>query len=370
MRSRLRRVVILGPPLVMVLTVGSGFRGAPGVAAGSLALPTQLVACVAPDATATAAPGSADGTWWDQRPITDVQGSLTGWTVTIGAPRARSLALDLPPGSFVSGPIQGRILATVEDGAHSTIEVIDTTARCSRSLPIERSIARRAVLTRDGSTALVHLLERGTRTDLGTWQVPLDGSRPTQLLVPPTTELLRRAGIKRVWSTDLILSADGARLAVQSCDPDRCLTRVLDVATGAIATIDREHGSIIGIVGRMLITRAACPGLPCDILAWDLGTGRSKAIATGTAGAAVTRDGRVVVIRRMADGTTTATLVDLASERRVALGQLERGVFLQDGTGTTGIETPSDAIGLIRPGGPPTFLDIATSPARARGNRP
>lgn len=370
MRSRLRRVVILGPPLVMVIATASGFRGAPRVAAGSLPLPTQLVACVPAAATTAAAPGSGEGTWWDQRANTDSQGSLTGWTVTIGAPSALPLALDLPPGSFVSGPIQGRILAAVEDGTHSTIRIIDTAARCSWSLQIEGSIARRAVLTPDGNAALVHLLERGTRADFGTWRVPLDGSRPSRMLVPPTKAALRSAGIKRVWSTDLRLSTDGAQLVVQSCDPDSCLTRVLDVETGAIATIDGEHGSVVGILGRLLITRAACPGLPCDILAWDLRTGRSKTIATSTSGAAVTHDGRVVVIHRLADATTTATLVELDSGRPLALGDLERGVFLQDGTGTTGIETPPDAIGLIRPGGPPTFLDIDASPAWARGNQP
>lgn len=370
MRSRLRRVVILGPPLVMVLATASGFRGALRVVAGSLPLPTQLVEC-APATTAPAtAPGSGEGTWWDQQPNTNSEGALTGWTVTIGAPRARSMVVGLPPGSFVSGPNRGRIVATAEDGTHSTIRVIETSARCSRSVPIEGSIVRRAVLTPDGNAALVHLLERGTRADLGIWRVPLDGSRPGRLLVPPTKAALRSAGIKRVWSTDLRLSADGARLAVQSCDPDHCLTRVLDLETGAIATIDGEHGSVVGIVGRMLITRAACPGLPCDIIAWDLRTGRSKTIATATSGAALTGGGRVVVIRRMADGTTASAIVELSSGRGQALGQLERGVFLQDGTGTSGIETPTDAIGLIRAGGPPTFIDIAGAPALGRGNRP
>lgn len=370
MRSRLRRVVILGPPLVMVLATASALRDAPRVAAGNLPLPTELVACVRVAAPTPTAAGSGDGTWWDQRPTTDSQGSLTGWTVTIGAPRARSMAMGLPPGSLISGPNQGNILATVEDGTQSTVRVIDTAARCSRSLRIDGSIARRAVLMPDGNTALVHLLERGTRADLGIWRVPLDGSRPSRILVSPTTAALRSSGINRVWSTELRLSADGGRLAVQSCDPGRCLTRVLDLATGAIVTIDGEHGSVIGILGRVLITRAACPGLPCDILAWDLQTGQSKTIAIGTSGAAVTHDGRVVAIHRRTDGTTTAALVDLTSGRRLVVGQLERGVFLQDGAGTTGIETPSDAIGLIRPGGPPTFLDIATSPAWARGNRP
>lgn len=276
----------------------------------------------------------------------------------------------LPPGSFVAGSNQGRIVATVEDGAHSTVQIIDTAARCSRSLPIEGSIARRAVLTADGTTAMVHLLKRGTRADLGIWRVPLDGSRPTRLLPPPTKAALRSSGIDRVWSTDLRLSADGARLAVQSCDPDSCLTRVFDLATGAIATVHGEHGSVVGIVGRTLVTRASCPGFPCDILAWDLRTGRSTTIIAGSSGAAVTGDGRVVAIHRMADGTTGATLIDLSSGQHLAMGQLEPGIFLQDGTETTGIEMPSGAIGLIRPGGPPTFVDIAASPILVKGNRP
>ena len=371
MRSRLRRVVILGPPLVMVLATASALREAPRVVAGSLPLPTELVACVPVAGPPTTPAGSGEGTWWDQRATTDSQGSLTGWTVTIGAPNARSMSMDLPPASFISGPNQGNLLATVEDGTQSTVRVIDTAARCSRSLRITGSIARRAVFMPDGGTALVHLLERGTRVDLGIWRVPLDGSRPSRLIAPPTSAALRTSGISRVWSTDLRLSADGSRLAVQSCDPDSCLTRVLDLATGVVVTtIGGEHGSVIGILGQVLITRAACPGLPCDILGWDLRTGQSKTIATGTSGAAVTPDGRVVAIRRRADGTAAAALVDLTSGRRLALGQLERGMFLQDGTAMSGIETPSDAIGLIRQGGPPTLLDIATSPAWARGNRP
>lgn len=370
MRSRLRRVVILGPPLVMVLATASALRGAPRVVAGSLPLPIQLAACAPAEARPATAPGSAEGTWWDQQPTTDAHGSLTGWTVTVGAPKARSMTIALPPGSFVAGPNLGRIVATAEDGTRSTVRVVDTAAHCSRSLTIEGSIARRAVLAPDGRTALVHLLERGTRADLGIWRVPLDGSRPSRLFAAPTRAALQSAGIKRVWSTDLRLSADDARLAVQSCDPDHCLTRVFELATGAMATIHGEHGSMVGILGRTLITRAACPGLPCDILAWDLRTGRSKVIATATSGAAVTPDGRAVVIRRAADGAVSAAVVDVSTGRRQDLGDLERGVFLQDSTATTGIETPSDAIGLIRPGGPPTFIDIVTSPASARGNRP
>lgn len=372
MRSRLSRVVILGPPLIMVLAAGSGFRGTPPAIAGSppTATASPVAACAATGPHQSAERSSDNGVWWDQRPDIDAGGSLVGWTLTIALPGQRPMAMALPAASIVSGPDGGRIVATVDDGTGSAVRIIDSATRCARTYPIDGVIVRRAILVPDEDAVLAHLLDPATRRDLGVWRVPLDGSQRTRLLGAPDPDLLARAGIDRVWATDLRLSTDRTRLAVQSCDPDACVTRVLGLVTGAIATIDGRQGDLIGVIGSTVITRSACPGIPCDIVAWDLLAGRSRIVEASAVGAAISRDGRVVVIRRLADGTTIASLVDLRSGRHAALGGVEGGAFPLDGSGTTGIETRPDAIGLIHPGGPPSVLTITAPPVSSKGNRP
>ncbi len=373
MRSRLRRVVILGLQLVMVIAAGSGFRSAPPARAGTMAegavVAVPVALCAANGTHQSTNRSQDDGAWWDQRPDMDAGGSLVGWTLTVGRPGQGPMAMSLPAASVVSGPDRGRIVAAVDDGSTSAIRIIDAVARCSRAYPIDGVIVRRAILVPGEDAVLAHLLDRAARRDLGVWRVPLDGSPRTRLLGPPDPDLLARAGIDRVWATDLRLSADGSRLAVQSCDPDACVTRVLGLVTGTIVTVDEPHGNLVGVTGTTLVTRAACAGVPCDIIAWDLVTGQSTIVQSSAAGAAISRDGRVVVVGRLADGSSVASVVDLRTTRHAALGGVEGGSFPLDGSGTAGIETRPDAIGLIRPGAWPSILSITASPASNRGNR-
>lgn len=374
MRSRLRRVVILGPPLVMVLAAASGFRSAPPARAGTMAEATVAAAPVAPCANTgpyqSAERSPDEGAWWNQRPDIDAGGSLVGWTLTVGRPGQGPMAMPLPAASVVSGPDRGRIVAAVEDGSTSSLRIIDAAARCSRTYPIDGVIVRRAILMPGEGAVLAHLLGRAARRDLGVWRIPLDGSPRTLLLGPPDPALLAGAGIDRVWATDLRLSADGSRLAVQSCDPDACVTRVLGLLTDAVATVGEPHGSLVGITGTTLVARATCAGSPCDIVAWDLMTGRSTIVESSAAGAAISHDGRIVVIRRLSDGSSVASVVDLRTNRHTALDGVEGGSFPLDDSGTAGIETRPDAIGLIHPGGSPSVLPITASPASNRGIRP
>ncbi|TAL09379.1 MAG: hypothetical protein EPO00_05980 [Chloroflexota bacterium] len=374
MRSRLRRVVILGPPLVMILAAGSGLRSTPPARAGTMVESTAagapLAPCVAAGPHQSRGRSPDDRAWWDQRPDIDADGSLTGWTLTVGLPGERLLSMPLPVASVVSGPDDGRIVASVDDGANSAIQVIDTAARCSRTYPIADVIVRRAISVPGDDAVVAHLLDRAARDDLGIWRVPLDGSPRTRLLGPPEPALLEGAGIDRVWATDLRLSADGSRLAVQSCDPDACVTRVLGLVTGAIATIGEAHGSLVGVTGTTLVTRAACAGVPCDIVGWDLGSGRAGLVEAAAVGAAISPDGRVVVIRRLADGSTAASVVDPGANRSSGLGSVDDGSFPLDGSGTTGIETRPDAVGLSHAGGPPSALPITVPLATNRGARP
>ncbi len=382
MRSRNRRIVILGPPLVIVLAAGAFVRTAPQVIAGGPPRPIAAEACARPASTSTRSAADTAGTWWSQRPTLDGNGALTGWNLEVGSPRTATMSLDLPAGSIVSGPDRGRVVATADDGDRSTIRVVEAFGQCLRSLPLNGMIARRAVLVPAQDEALVHLLDRGTRRDRGIWRVPLDGSQPRIVLSPVADDLLRRVGIAQVWTTELSLSVDGARLGVQSCDPLTCVSRVLDLAEGSITVVDGQQGSLIGIAGNRLITRTACLGTPCDIVAWDLWTLKPTKVAGKAVGAALTGNGQLVVGVGNDDGDTDAIAIDLTSGDRRHLGRLEAGFIPQGGSSTAGIESLSDAVGLTRSGGSPTTLAIdppsaqpptqspAQSPAQSREARP
>ncbi len=370
MRSGFRRAVILGPPLIIVLTAGSSLSTVPLAIAGSPPVPDPLAACVVSGSRVAAPTAQGTGSWWTQDPNLDGSGVLTGWTLTIGSPRAGTVATTLPPESIVTGPDQGHIVATTNDGTSSSVWIIDSSLRCAQKLPVDGSVARRAILNAGGSDVIAHLLDGATRSDLGIWSLPLDGSTPALLLAPVTSEALRAGGIERVWATDLRLSADGRRLAVQSCDPHSCVTRVLDLVGGATTSIDQAHGPLVGFAGDRLITRDGCAGLPCDILAWDLATQRSSAIEHSAVGAAVSRNGRVVVAVRTADGSVTAIAIDPETGERRSLGAFEPDTVLQDGSGTSGIEAIPSEVGIKRAGNPPATFDIDSPAGIEREARP
>lgn len=370
MESRFRRIGILGPPLVLVLAAGSILRTVPQTVAGSLPALQPLAGCITSEPGRSASTVDSVGTWWRQDPDMDQAGSLTGWTLTVGSPRAGTMAIALPPESTVTGPDRGRIVATADDGMQSTVRTIHVSGRCSRSLAVDGAIARRAILAPNADGVIAHLLDRATRQDLGAWYLPFDGSDRVALLPRVAGNVLQSAGIERVWATDVRLSADHTGLAVQSCDPHACVTRVLDLASGSITTIDGEHGALIGFVGGRLITLASCSGFPCDILSWDLSTRLPVVIEAGVVGAGVSDDGQLVVAIPDPDGTTTALSIDLGTGQRRSLGTLEPGAMPQGGPGKSGIETRPGDIGLIRAGGPPSILVIAPPAASNWENQP
>ncbi|MES2209838.1 MAG: hypothetical protein V4515_06595 [Chloroflexota bacterium] len=359
MRSRFGRVVILGPPLLALLAAGPILRTIPQVVAGRLPVPEPPAACVPSDAANTATTGDAVGTWWSRRPELTRSGVLTGWILTVGSPQARTVTMSLAPESIVTGPDGGRVVATTDDGERSTVRIIEGPGFCSRSIAVDGAVARRAILTPSSDGVIAHLLDRPTRSDLGIWNLPLDGTDRTPLLPPVPDALLRAAGIDRVWATDLRLSPEGRHLAIQSCAPDACVTRVLHLDDRSTTVIDGEHGALIGFIGDRLVTRAGCSGLPCAILAFDLATGRSETIEASAIGASVSRDGQLVVAIPDDDGSATAVAIDLQTRERRSLGLLEPGVVLDGTSGTAGIETPADAVGLIQAGGQPATLVIA-----------
>ena len=231
-------------------------------------------------------------------------------------------------------------------------------------------IARRAILVPGRAAALVHLLDRATRRDMGVWRVPLDGSPRSLVLAPIADADLLAAGIERVWVTDLVLASDAGSLGVQSCDPDTCVTRVLDLRRGSVTVIAGSQGGLIGLDEDHLVAHARCTGEPCGVVAWNLGTLRPTTIVADAFGAALTDDGDVIVGVQGDDESLDAVAIDLRDGTRRPIGRLEPGVEPDDGRGDTGIETRPGEVLLLRSDGTATTLAIDPPPARAMEVRP
>ena len=365
--------MLLGPPLLIALAVASAAvvpNSRLGVRAGALPDPRPMAEC-AKAAPADAAVNArvdrtALGSWWRLVPVTDAGGTLTDWTLTVGASDARAATYTLPPASFVSGPDHGRLVIAEDDGARSAVRVLDVAGGCTRTLDLGAAIARRAVTDPGRDAVLVHLLDRNSRADLGIWRAPLDGADAVRVLAPIPDAALWAAGISQVWATTLLTSSDGSRLAVQSCDPEACVTRILDLGTGDVLIIDGAHGGLVGFAGDRLVSMGACGGLPCEVLSWDLATGVPATLEAAAIGAAVSRDGRVVVAVSDTGAEAQALAIDASSGSRESLGVLDAGTVPLGGmSAVAGLETALDAVGLIRDLGQPVPLELGprtTSP--------
>ena len=358
--SRSRWVVLLGPPFLVVLAAGAVSATAGGRQSTTRAapIPGPVTACRAvmpsPAEAAVRAPGEA---WWRRVPVLDGSGVLTGWRLSVGLGTGPVSGELLPAESAVSGPEQGRVVVAVDDGARSEVRLLDVAARCESTIEVGEAVARLAIAEPIGDGVLVHLLQRETRADLGTWHLGPDGHR-TLVAGPVSAEALAVAGITRVWSTNVAATRDGRRLAVQSCDPDRCLSRIVDRTSGAVTTIAGGQGDVIGFSGHQLVTMAACHGIPCGVLAWD-DQGAAHALADSAVGAAVTANGRVVIAVPDSDGGVTSVAVDPQANLRYPLAGLAPDMVpIRAGTATAGIETGPDAIGLIGPAGQPSILEV------------
>jgi hypothetical protein len=204
-------------------------------------------------------------------------------------------AISLPPDSFVSDAVGDALVYTSSNGGRSEIHLVDLAAGCDAVVARPPGVVRSAILSRDGSAVYVHSVTFPARDDAGVTRYALDGSAVT-LVVPPLPNN-KRFGL--TFGTQLGWSTDDAALFVQSCALEECRTRVLDLASGAIATFDADaQGPIIGLTPRHLVTYAACGGLPCPVLGTDLSTGAvdvlvdeawDTSIATSVSGSPIVR---------------------------------------------------------------------------------
>jgi len=365
--SRRRWIVLLGPPLLIAVAAVSALSLRALRAGAAPPLPPRSVGTcpsLAPNLPASGR-SSVPGTWWRTDPLLDGSGTLEGWTLRVGGPEAADTELRLPAGSTVTGPIAGRVVVASEAGpgeAGSVVRIVDAIRGCATEIGLADRIARRAVADPAGDGVLAHLLEPESRRDLGVWRIEVDGQIAERLVEPLPDAILAAAGIDRVWTTDLRLDAAGGRLAVQSCQPVACVTRIVDLGSGDLAVLAGEgQGPIVGFAGDRLVTWAACEGLPCPVVAWSLPDGSATTLSGEAGGAALTADGRqLVVVQSDAGNDRPLAAIDVLSGAIRPIGARgAEALPLSGGAGmVAGLETAGAAVAIGHAGRVPVAVSV------------
>jgi hypothetical protein len=331
-----------------------GRRLGPGIAAvaGILVIATASVGTATagerppPDcAAATAAPRATGSAWFRLDP-TLVDGRRTGQRLTAGQGRGRAWSLALDAESFAASPRDGLVVVGSDDGARSTLSVVDLGRGCRVWVGSVTDVVRSAVLAADGRTIFEHRVARADRRDLGIWR-HAPGADAVRVLPPPDVD----AAFGRTWLTEL--RWNGRRLIVASCGETACRFRELDPMSGAVRSVsDPSLGSLVGASGDALVVRGACRGLPCPVLRADLATGRLTALgdAVGTAVVAAAADGTPIVAMAALDGhdLTTVTLDGAPVAGLVA----DPAVPLLPSSPEVAVELPAGWIPVAGPSGP------------------
>jgi hypothetical protein len=275
-----------------------------------------------PSATGRPAPGTmrpdagtpAPSLAWRLAQVLDDAGTLRGWRLELPGPDGVGRTLDLPAESAVAGPRDGRIVVASDDGQASRVRLVDLVTGCEDELEPPRGVVRRAI-PEGPDRVLAHLVGRDDREDLGTWRLQL-GRRPDRVVDPLSPADRLAAGIERVWATHLALDADVGRLAVQSCDDWRCLTRVVDLGSARLALVGGpEQGPLVGLARDRTVTWSSGDGLPAAVLSWPLGAGSPGRIVDDATGAALSADGRTLVASVPGEDGEALVAFDLADGR-------------------------------------------------------
>jgi hypothetical protein len=303
-----RWLLRLVPPVVGALSIGLVAASSIGAVDGGWEPPacaggTDRLSVAARAETPANPAALADEPWFTLDPELDEDGGLAGQRLRVGLGAERARFVALPAESAAAGPFGHLVLVAADDGRRSEILAIDAAAGCAWSLATDPDVVRRVTLDPTGESLYEFRVDRLSRADLGVWRRPLDGSPTVRVLDLPEPD--PAFGI--TFSTTLAWSAEGDRLAVQSCGPVRCRTRLLDQATGVVTAVPGDdQGELVGIAGGHAIGYVACIGLPCPLVAVDLSNGATTVIEdeAGLAAIVATAAGPRVAVETAGAGGT------------------------------------------------------------------
>jgi hypothetical protein len=347
----------LGPPIALIAIALALSRFQAGAEAGGQG-PLQVAGVCAASPIEKGATGkpnlaAGQGSWWALTGGLDANGALVGRHLALGRGGSSNLALDLALDAMASGPTGGIVAVTSDAGRHSQVRLVAIERGCSFVVAETAELARGAILNPADGSVIVHLVDRASRADLGTWRYAADATGEPALVAPALEpDPLRGPN----WITDLRLGPDGALLAVQSCTDMGCLTRVFDLRTGlvAVARLDGDQGPLIGLTADTVLTWSQCFGFPCAIQSWGLESGAPTTILARAESAAVTADGRFLVA--VTDSTRNGFVrLDLATGDLKGLRGMNRNERLVGGgvSSLLGIQVRSDEVGLAADGAIP-----------------
>lgn len=272
----------VGPPIALVLPAMLLTASLPAPFA-TAAPAASRVDCnaVTPMAAARAAiaPSGTSVASASVRAQLNGMGELVARSLTADSGTGTPIAISLPTESFVGRPQGDLVVYTLYTSTSgSEVRAVNAHTRCDIRLAAPEGIVRSAVLDQTATALFVHGVTRGARADAGVVRHELQSGSAAQV-VPPLTP---PADFGPVFGTELRWSVDGNALAVQSCGLHACLTRILDLRTGAITAYTMpDQGAFVALSDAHLITYAACGGLPCAVLSTDLKTGSVAVLASG-----------------------------------------------------------------------------------------
>lgn len=223
--------------------------------------------------------------WFGLDPSLDADGALRGQRLALSLDGERTArTLDLAAESFAAGPFGRIILTGSDDGRASRLQAIDVAGACAWAIADEAAVIRRATIDPAGAVIYEMRVDRASRADLGIWRRAMDGRTPAVRVLAPIAD---DGHFGRTFATEFTWDLAGDRLAVQSCGESACRTRVIAPRSGTSAFLDApDLGPVVGFDGDRLVTYGSCRGLPCPIIATDLGT-RVRRVLAEAAGSAV-----------------------------------------------------------------------------------
>ena len=341
--SRWRRWI--GPGVIAIVGVAS----IASVTAGAAQRPWTPVDC--PDGSGNRAAAVrwdgpsdlgnlANEAWFRLDPRVDRDGALTGQRLAVGLDGERgSRVLDLPPESFAAGPFGRVVLVGSDDGSASRLRAVDVAGLCAWDVDETTDVIRRATIDPADLAIYEMRVDRATRADVGIWSRPIDGVQPAARVLEPIESDAR---FGRTFSTEFSWDLEGTRLVVQSCGEVACRSRVVTPGDGTVRTVEEPGlGSLVGLDGDHLVTYAACPGLPCPVIATDLTTGLRSELAGAAATAVLvsTPVGPRLVHEVLGDSAISLRAVALDGSSVTDLGPLPAGLRLHATAQTAGAAT-------------------------------
>jgi hypothetical protein len=260
-------VLLLTAMALTAVTPAALSAGLPPVSRAGTACATTSPAAAA----RAASDGSNRGLKAAARSVLGKRGEVIGRALNARTANGAHLTVDLPVESFVGDAIDDLVVYTkYTPSTGSQVRGLDLVTGCDSLLASPSEIVRSAALSSDGISVYVHSVRESGRADAGVTRFDLASGTSAQVLAP----LRPNDRLGRIFGTGLHFRPDGRALAVQSCGMSVCLTRVLDLTTGAVATYDGAgQGQFVSIDEKRLVTYAACGGMPCDLISIDLASG-------------------------------------------------------------------------------------------------